>query len=1122
MATQTIRRSTPRPPQSALTPAAKQGPPAAQSRTGTSLLVPPAAAGNQAAYRTLAQSQGKPKEASSAPGSAAPATLAGGGRPSTKLPPLDPKLRAQMLEDVERIATIMKFWIVESGDQITVTGLIEKYATLDQNVHAAPNESATPNLDHFLILLKSRSFSRSSVKSLFQDQWAILYDALWYRLRGYYLEKFKGLVNRSQTQKTSGPGDKDVESGVALIAKQEAMGMWGMLKGMGTGLVGIAGPAVAQEMAESFDETAHILFGNEWDSSEPLVWGMNAGQIGTTGGDVIWQLVTFARGAGASKAGKVWALIDKLKKVMAVGAGLQGVYLGGAGIARVIEERQKTNQPITAEALLNDPNFLDQLIVLTTSAIGAVMAAKGTPGSKTEAITRARLQFLMNQLHVASSIARFSEIAASNRSPEEKEREYGAVVANLIPQLVSAAFDAHSYAQAKGMPEPPAAAAPAKKDVPTKEGAPAPAHVGGEPEIEPTPTPKAKPQPHSGGEELGELSRKTMNEPAAPSKKTPKYHPESEAGQRLQAKLREEADTALSPREAPETPAEVKSGARKSRYTPAEEVSTTIGQPVHTLEEARARYDDVIAETSGKYEVGIYQKPDGTFAVRLGQPADVDAPPGWRSVQHYHTNEPDIPLWRMPARADITEPYLRADRTNKPATELVEYPLPGGKRGRAAYTVHPDGSLKIEFVDAAGKKAEKTFASVKDYNKYYESQTVYVDPASETYKRMIAGPKKPGGDSEPGTSTKTMYGPPATGTKAPPQNLSTELETQKAPAPKKPAATAPEGPVMERIADVIAPEDFNVTAIDPFSLPTPPPAKKTISGKKAAATETAKPTEQRPINEAKSTTKPMGDPFKELGKELRAEQTDVPLKSNAGDPLVAVRVAGDTKKKGQYWAETTDEFDAAQQGKGKKKTVRPQFLVMPQSQADALGFRPAGTPSEPTIVPRTRGTTQLESSGAGRTIGHDITARSSKKATQKKNTSSFARTVGADVAQAHGYNELLNRGERGILRPGNISRGGVDAITAEVSGGKARIYLNDFTDVDTSKPSKETHANWHKELQDAVAGKRLDLSDKTAEAAIRKAIEDGEVYVRTVRVDSSPKGNREVKLGTPQKVEVNE
>jgi hypothetical protein len=775
MATQTIRRSTPGPPQSALTPAARQGPPAAQPRTGTSLLVPPAAAGNQAAYRTLAESQGKPKDAAAAPGSAAPATLAGGGRPSIKLPPLDPRLRAQMLEDVERIATIMKFWIVESGDQITVTGLIEKYATLDQNVHAGPNEAATPNLDHFLILLKSRAFSRSSVKSLFQDQWAILYDALWYRLRGYYLDKFQGLVNRSQTQKTSGPGDKDVESGVALIAKQEAMGMWGMLKGMGTGLVGIAGPAVAQEMAESFDETAHILFGNEWDTSEPLVWGMNAGQIGTTGGDVIWQLVTFARGAGASKAGKVWALIDKLKKMMAVGAGLQGVYLGGAGIARVIEERQKTNQPITLEALLNDPNFLDQLIVLTTSAIGAVMAAKGTPGSKTEAITRARLQFLMNQLHVASSIARFSEIAASNRSPEEKEREYGAVVANLIPQLVSAAFDVHSYAQAKGMPEPPPAAAQAKKDAATKEGAPPPAHVAGEPEIAQTPTPKPKPQPQAGGEESGEMSRKTMNEPAAPSKKPPKYHPESEGGQRLQATLREEAGTGLSPRQAPETPAEVASGARKSRYTPKEENSTTIGKPVQTLEEARARYDDVIAETSGKYEVGIYQKPDGTFAVRLGQPGDVNAPTEWRSVQHYHTNEPDIPLWRMPARADVSEPQVRAERTNKPTTEIVEYPLPGGKRGRAAYTVHPDGSLKIEFVDAAGKKAEKTFASVKDYNKYYESQTVYVDPASETYKRMIAGPKKPGGEAEPGTSTKTMYGAGAP------------------PTPKKPAVVYAEG-----------------------------------------------------------------------------------------------------------------------------------------------------------------------------------------------------------------------------------------------------------------------------------------------------------------------------------------
>jgi hypothetical protein len=775
MATQTVRRLGLRPAQTPVTPALKQGTPAVNARSANSLLMPPKEAGNQAAYRTLSQSKEQPKEAMNAPGSAPPATLAGGGKPTVKLPPLSPQLRAQMVEDVNSIAKIMKFWIVDSGDQITVTGIIEKYATLDEKAHGGPNEAKTPNLDHFLILLKSRAFSRSSVKSLFQDQWAILYDALWYRLRGYYLDKFERLVSRSETQKTSGPADKDVENGAALIAKQEAMGMWGMLKGMGTGLVGIAGPAVAQQMAEQFDETAHILFGNEWDSSEPLVWGMNAGQIGTVGGDVIWQLVTFAKGAGPAKAGKIYALVDKLKKAMAVGSGLQGVYLGGTGIARIIEQRQKAGQSITAEALMHDSDFVDQVVVVVTSAIGTVLAAKGAPASKAEAVTRARIQLLMNQAHIASSLARFSEIAASNKSDAEKELEYGRAAATLIGQLASAAIDVHGYAQAKGLPDTPPAAAP-KKDAPLpKEEAVATKKAAAPPKEEAVATKKGAPAPKEEAGQ-GELSRKTMNDAAPPpSKKPPKYHPESEAGQQLQTKLRQEAETGLAPRDARPTPEDIKSGARESRYKPKKDNSTTVGKPAKTLDEARAIYDDVIAETAGKHEVGIYQKPDGSFAVRLGQPGDVNAPSEWRSVQHYHTNEPDIPLWRMPARADVTEPHTRAERTNKPTTEIVEYPLPGGKRGRAAYTVHPDGSLEVKFVDAAGKPAEKKFGSIKEYEQYYEAHKVYVEPGSEAYKRLTAGLDKPAAAPDPGTSTKTMHGQATT------------------PPPKKPAVVYAEG-----------------------------------------------------------------------------------------------------------------------------------------------------------------------------------------------------------------------------------------------------------------------------------------------------------------------------------------
>ena len=56
------------------------------------------------------------------------------------------------------------------------------------------------------------------------------------------------------------------------------------------------------------------------------------------------------------------------------------------------------------------------------------------------------------------------------------------------------------------------------------------------------------------------------------------------------------------------------------------------------------------------------------------------------------------------------------------------------------------------------------------------------------------------------------------------------------------------------------------------------------------------------------------------------------------------------------------------------------------------------------------------------------------------------------------------RKTKGLLRPGNISTGGVDAITAQIENGKAKVFLNDFTTPDVGKGEKTTHENWGREL----------------------------------------------------------
>jgi hypothetical protein len=204
--------------------------------------------------------------------------------------------------------------------------------------------------------------------------------------------------------------------------------------------------------------------------------------------------------------------------------------------------------------------------------------------------------------------------------------------------------------------------------------------------------------------------------------------------------------------------------------------------------------------------------------------------------------------------------------------------------------------------------------------------------------------------------------------------------------------------------------------------------------------------------------------------------------------------------------------------------------VLPREAAEDLGFRLAGSERDTSIIPRTdEHGRQLESLGAGRTTKHNITARTSRDTLSRKGGgkldefqankpdpvahSAFHRTIAADRAGAHGYNELLNNKEIGILRPGNISTGGVDAITAEVKDGKAKIFLNDFTTPDQPKPAKKSHEKWAAELGVAAATERLKTGNEEHDNAIAQAIKEGDIYVRAVRVDLSPEVRKRTKEG---------
>lgn len=230
------------------------------------------------------------------------------------------------------------------------------------------------------------------------------------------------------------------------------------------------------------------------------------------------------------------------------------------------------------------------------------------------------------------------------------------------------------------------------------------------------------------------------------------------------------------------------------------------------------------------------------------------------------------------------------------------------------------------------------------------------------------------------------------------------------------------------------------------------------------------------------------------------------------EPLVAVRMAGGgSAKKGTFFVEGTAEFDKANGDKS--------FSVMPRSQALALKYRPAGTPFDPTIEPLKIGGVQVESNAAGEGKGskHNIAARADIQGTEDARQATYKKTIGAATAEGHGQKHLIGLGEVVIQRPGNASTGGVDSMTADVGrtppgqpapAGKAvpRVFLNDFTGPETTKGSKPTQANWVLELRDSVANPKFGFGNAQFDEAVYEAIQKGEVYVRTVRVETSEKG----------------
>jgi hypothetical protein len=251
-------------------------------------------------------------------------------------------------------------------------------------------------------------------------------------------------------------------------------------------------------------------------------------------------------------------------------------------------------------------------------------------------------------------------------------------------------------------------------------------------------------------------------------------------------------------------------------------------------------------------------------------------------------------------------------------------------------------------------------------------------------------------------------------------------------------------------------------------------------------------------NDARSRTRRSAETQKKRAPD-RTKRSSVKTTSNhRKDPLVAARVqGGGSTRKGTYFVEGTPEFERA--------AKRGEFVIIPKSWADAW-FRPAGTPHSTAIKPLRIGGQIVESEGAGRGLKHNIVGRAPTPKTRAGAKDIFDKTIGAARREDYGHKHLIQMGEMVILRPGNVSTQGVDSITVSLAGGRARIYLNDFTGTSTSKGKKEAHHRWLEQLTREKEAGHIRFADRNDRDPIYEAIARAPVFIRIIRVDISSGG----------------
>ncbi len=204
--------------------------------------------------------------------------------------------------------------------------------------------------------------------------------------------------------------------------------------------------AAAAWLEKQYDISGEAMFGKkDYSQGDSLVLGMNAAQIGTAGGKLIWTLVMLGAGKGASGSAKATLA------TLGVLGNFDGIITSATNIANLVETLQKQDK-LTIGALLTNAQFLEEVTKLTANIFGAISAGMGTNTTVSQATkaTFARVGILLDLAQVSVMVGKLVEITTSEMNAQNKESAAGQVVAELITSAASIVAGAAEYKKEHG------------------------------------------------------------------------------------------------------------------------------------------------------------------------------------------------------------------------------------------------------------------------------------------------------------------------------------------------------------------------------------------------------------------------------------------------------------------------------------------------------------------------------------------------------------------------------------------------------------------------------------------------------------------------------------------------